>query len=265
MTVAPIEWAVPGPYRVAFATRSGGVSTGPYASLNLGALTDDDAEAVVENRRRLCAAVGADPARATMARQQHGARVVRATARGIVTPGFAGFDECDGLWSDTPGEALLLVTADCLPIALARTGWSGGSPDQPALALLHAGWRGLLGGIVEAGVTALRAAPGAGLGARNYGSVARAPLHAAIGPGIGPCCYEVGDDVAARFRSAFGAAVVHGRHLDLPAAAEVALRAAGVVEVDRFDHCSACRPELFFSHRRDAGLTGRQGVIGLVG
>lgn len=265
MTVAPICWDVPGPYRVAFATRGGGVSEGPYASLNLGALTDDDPEAVVENRRRLCGAIGADPARATMARQQHGARVVRATARGIATPGAVAFDECDGLWSDEPGQAMLLVTADCLPIALARTGWAGGSPDHPALALLHVGWRGLLAGIVEEGVVALRAAPGAGLGARNYGSVARAPLRAAIGPGIGPCCYEVGDDVAERFRNAFGAAVLRSFHLDLPAAAEIALRALGVTEVDRFDRCTACHPELFFSHRRDAGLTGRQGVIGLVG
>lgn len=265
MTVAPIRWAVPEPYRVAFSTRAGGVSTGPYSSLNLGVLTDDDPAAVVENRRRLCAAVAADPARATMARQQHGARVVRATARGIVTPGAVDYDECDGLWSDEPGEALLLVTADCLPIALARMGWAGGSPDHPALALLHVGWRGLLEGIVDEGVVALRAAPGGGLGARNYGSVARAPLRAAIGPGIGPCCYEVGDEVADRFRAAFGPTVLEGRRLDLPAAAELALRAAGVAEIDRFDRCTACNPDLFFSHRRDAGLTGRQGVIGLVG
>ena len=265
MTVAPIRWAVPGPYEVAFSTRIGGVSEGPYASLNVGALTDDDPSSVVENRRRLCAAVGADAARATMARQQHGARVVPATAHGIVTPGVVDFDECDGLWSDEPGQAMLLVTADCLPIVLARTGWAGGSPDQPALALLHVGWRGLLAGIVEEGVVALRAGAGAGPGARTDGSVRRDLLRAAIGPAIGPCCYEVGDDVADRFRTAFGAGVLRGRQLDLPAAAELALRAAGVSEIDRSDQCTVCNPELFFSHRRDAGLTGRQGVIGLVG
>ncbi len=265
MTVEPIRWSVPGPYEVAFSTRSGGVSDGQYGSLNIGALTADDPEAVVENRRRLCAALGADPGRATMARQQHGARVVQATARGIATPGASDFDECDGLWSDEPGQAMLLVTADCLPVALARAGGAGGSPDHPALALLHVGWRGLLAGIIDAGALALRAAPVAGLGERHEGSAARAPLRAAIGPGIGPCCYEVGDDVADRFRSAFGDSVLHGRHLDLPAAAELALRAAGVTEVDRYDRCTVCHPELFFSHRRDAGLTGRQGVIGLVG
>lgn len=265
MTVAPIPWHVPGPYTVAFSTRAGGVSSGPYASLNLGVLTDDDPAAVVENRRRLCAAVGADPARATMARQQHGATVVRAEPRGIVTPGSTDFDECDGLWSDDSGQAMLLLTADCLPIAVARTAWDGGSPAHPALVLLHAGWRGLLAGIVEEGVRTLRAAPGAADGARNYGSIARAPLRAAVGPAIGPCCYEVGDEVAASFRAAFGADVLAGRHLDLPAVAEAALRAAGVAEVDRLDRCTACTPDLFFSHRRDAGLTGRQGVIGFVG
>lgn len=265
MTVEPIRWAVPGPYEVAFSTRSGGVSDGPYSSLNIGALTADDPAAVVENRRRLCAALGADPGRATMAQQQHGARVVQATPRGITTPGATAFDECDGLWSDEPGQAMLLVTADCLPVALARTGRAGGSPDQPALALLHVGWRGLLAGIIDEGAQALRAAPAARLGARDDDSADRAPLRAAVGPGIGPCCYEVGDAVADRFRTAFGDGVLHGRHLDLPTAAELALRAAGVTEVDRYDCCTACHPELFFSHRRDAGLTGRQGVIGLVG
>ena len=265
MTAAPIRWDVPGPYTVAFATRSGGVSAGPYASLNLGLLTDDDPAAVAENRRRLCAAVGADPTCATMARQQHGAVVSRAEPRGIVTPGDTAFPECDGLWSDLPGQAMLLLTADCLPIAIVRTAWDGGSPAHPALVLLHAGWRGLLAGIVEGGVQALRAAPGADLGARNYGSIARTPLRAVIGPAIGPCCYEVGDDVAGRFRSAFGADVLHGRRLDLPAVAEAALRAVGVAEVDRLDRCTSCSPDRFFSHRRDAGLTGRQGVIGLVG
>ena len=265
MTVAPIRWDVPGPYTVAFSTRGGGVSEGPYASLNVGALTADDPAAVVENRRRLCAAVGADPARATMARQQHGARVVQAAARGILTPDAAAFDQCDGLWSDEPGQAMLLVTADCLPIALARTGRADGSPDRPALALLHVGWRGLLAGIVDEGVLALRAAPGAGPGAPADEGSTRTPLRAAIGPGIGPCCYEVGEDVADRFRTAFGATVLRGRRLDLPAAAELALRAAGVAEIDRLDRCTACDAERFFSHRRDAGLTGRQGVIGLVG
>ena len=135
---------------VAFSTRVGGVSDGPFESLNLGIRTEDDPARVVENRRASCDAVGADPDGATMAWQRHGATVSRAQPRGIVTPGTV-YDHCDGLWTDEPGRAMLLLTADCLPIALAR---ADGAP--PAVAVLHAGWRGLLAGIVAAGVARAR-------------------------------------------------------------------------------------------------------------
>ena len=135
------------------------------------------------------------------------------------------------------------MSADCLPIVLVRTG-----PTKPAVAVLHAGWKGLLAGIVASGAQAL-----AGGG-----------LTAAIGPGIGPCCYEVGEEVAAPFRERFGDDVVRESRLDLWMSAERALRAAGVEQVDRVDRCTACEPETFFSHRRDAGRTGRQGVIAYV-
>ena len=232
------EWQAPGPYRVAFSTRIGGVSEGPFASLNLGVYTDDDPERVRENRRRLCADVGVDPERATMGWQFHSAEVVKADGRGIVTPGLE-FERCDGLWTDEPGRGLMLLTADCLPIAIARTN------GAPAVAVLHAGWRGLLAGIAEAGAAAL--GPG--------------ELAAAIGPGIGPCCYEVGDEVAASFREHFGDGVVVGRRLDLAEAAERSLRAAGCATVERVGLCSSCEEELFFSHRRDRGRTGRQGIV----
>jgi len=240
--VEPIGWDAPGPYRVAFSTRCGGVSEGVFDSLNLGVRTDDDPARVVENRTRLCAAVGADPDGATMAWQRHGAVVARADARGIVTPGTV-YEHCDGLWSDEQGRAMLLLTADCLPIAIARA-----DERPPAVAILHAGWRGLLGGIAASGVRALG-------GGR---------LAAAIGPGIGPCCYEVGEEVATPFREAFGDDVVRDGRLDLWTSAERALRAAGVERVDRFDLCTSCDEARFFSHRRDAGLTGRQGVIAYV-
>jgi len=236
-----IDWDAPGPYRVAFSTRSGGVSEGSFESLNLGIRTEDDPAAVVENRRRLCVAVDADPDGATMAWQRHGATVTRARPRGIVTPGTV-YEHCDGLWSDEPGRAMLLITADCVPVAIVRR--SG----PPAAAILHVGWRGLLAGIVGEGVAAL----GAGVTA------------AVIGPSIGPCCYEVGEEVAGPAREAFGADVMHGRNLDLWTCVERALRAAGCDDVARLDTCTSCNGEAFFSHRRDRGRTGRQGVIAYV-
>jgi polyphenol oxidase len=233
-----IRWEdAPGPYEVAFSTREGGVSDGPYASLNLGRATADEPERVNENRRRLCAEVGAEPDALAMNYQHHSADVLRARAGSRDERG-------DGIWTDERGLPLLALAADCLPIVVARANGS-----QPALALLHAGWRGLLEGIVPAGVSAL------GGGA----------VSAAVGPAIGPCCYEVGEDVADRFRRAFGFGLYRDGRLDLWTAAERALRAAGCVRVDRVDLCTACSPERFFSHRRDEGITGRQGVIGRIG
>jgi polyphenol oxidase len=237
-----IRWDARGPYAVAFTTRQGGVSGGAYESLNLGALTEDEPQNVTENRRRACGAIGADAETATMAWQHHGAEVTRAEPRGIVTPGTP-FERCDGLWSDELGQAMMLLTADCLPVAIARANGA-----NPALAILHVGWRGLLAGIVDAGARAL----GGG------------PLAAVIGPGIGPCCYEVGDEVAEPFRARYGDVVRDGR-LDLWTAAERALCEAGAEQVERTDLCTYCHPDLFFSHRRDRGRTGRQGVVAFIG
>jgi purine-nucleoside/S-methyl-5'-thioadenosine phosphorylase / adenosine deaminase len=230
-----IRWEMEG-YAVAFTTRVGGVSEGPFASLNLGRKSGDEVEHVDENRRRMCEAVGADLEKLALNYQVHSARVLRAA------PAMRG-ERADGLWTDEPGLPILAMSADCLPIVLARAG-----TDEPAVAVLHAGWKGLLAGIVEAGVDAL--------GGGTLGAV--------IGPGIGPCCYEVGEEVAAPFRQRFGDDVVRERRLDLWTSAERALRAAGVQKVDRVDRCTACEPETFFSHRRDAGRTGRQGVIAYV-
>ena len=235
------EWEAPGPYRVVFSTRLGGVSEGPYESLNLGLLTGDQADHVRENRRRLIERGGGDAARATMAMQVHGARVLRADERGVATPGVE-FLRCDGLWTDEPGAGLMLIAADCLPIALCA------ADGSPRVAVLHAGWKGLLAGIVEAGV-------------RSLGD---ARVAAAVGPAIGRCCYEVGDEVREPFRKRFGEDVLHGRNLDLRAAADSALREAGVATVEHVDLCTSCRPDLFFSHRRDGGVTGRQGVVARV-
>ncbi len=229
-----LRWSAPGPYEVAFSTRLGGVSEAPYDTLNLGRLTDDAPELVAENRRRLCLAVGADPDALRFGRQVHGAVVRR--ARGQGRPG-------DGLWTDAPGEPLLVFTADCLPVALVRA-----NGERPAVAAVHVGWRGLLAGVVEAATAALG-------GSR---------LAAVIGPGIGPCCYAVGAEVAGPFRRRFGASVVRDGKLDLWSAAERALGDAGVADVARLDLCTACDETRFFSHRRDGARTGRQGLIAYV-
>jgi polyphenol oxidase len=220
-----LRWeTAPAPYEVVFSTREGGVSEGPYASLNLGLLTGDERARVEQNRRRLFAAAGADAERAAWPLQVHGAAVVRANGRGA---------EADAIWTDER-RPLLVATADCLPIALART--SG----EPAVCLVHAGWRGLAEGVVEAAAEALAG-----------------ELAAVVGPGIGPCCYEVGPEVSERFGE-------RARTLDLRAVTERALRAAGVERVDHVDLCTACDSERFFSHRRDRGLTGRQGAVGYI-
>jgi YfiH family protein len=231
-TLPLIRWDAPGPYEVAFTTRAGGVSSGPYDSLNLALLSDDEPENVEENRRRACAEIGGDEGRLAMNRQEHTVLVHRAA------PGARG-EPGDGLWTDEPGLPMLKLTADCVPIALARA-----DGDRPALALLHAGWRGLAEGIVDAGVAAL-----------GGGSLA-----AAVGPAIGPCCYEVGTEVSGRFDRD----LTRGRILDLWSAAERALRRAGVTAVERVDLCTRCNPDLFFSHRRQGPVRGAQGVVGLV-
>lgn len=235
MSVEMIDWEAPGPYRIAFSTRLGGVSTGVFESLNLGLLTHDERERVEENRRRVCEHIGADVERLAMNRQRHGTTVNEAVA------GERG-REGDGLWTEERGLPLLKLTADCLPIALVRR------DGPPRLAVLHAGWRGLLEGVVDAGVKAL--------GGRN--------LAAAVGPGIGPCCYEVQADVADPYRARFGDTVFDGHNLDLWSAAEQLLLEAGVTSVKRVDLCTACNRDRFFSHRRDGAVTGRQGVVACV-
>jgi polyphenol oxidase len=196
-----------------FTTRRGGVSEGPYASLNLGLWTDDDPTHVRRNRELAQGHTGA--ARLAQGRQVHGTRVV---------VDGQGIEDADGQVTTARGVAATVLVADCLPVALAGADGVG---------VVHAGWRGLAAGVLEAGVQAT-------------GAVA-----AAIGPGIGPCCYEVGDDV----RAAFG---TQGPTLDLKAVARARLQAAGVQEIHDCGLCTACDPERFFSHRRDRGVTGRQ-------
>jgi YfiH family protein len=225
MSIEAIELELPGAH-VRFTTRAGGVSAGPYASLNLGRWTDDDPGAVAENRRR---AAGDRPL--AFARQVHGTRVI--ALDGAPTE----VEDADGVATAERDVAALVLTADCLPVALAT---------PRAVAMVHAGWGGLAGGVLQAGVAALRALDPDGA------------IHAAIGPGAGACCYEVGDEVAARFADEPRRP---GRTLDLKGIAARRLTAAGVVEVRDVGRCTMCEPDVFFSHRASGGLTGRQGGL----
>src|SRR5206468_3909410 len=140
-----------------------------------------------------------------------------------------------------PGLPILALTADCVPVALVRT------EGEPAAAVVHAGRIGILAGALGPAVRTLG------------GRVA-----AAIGPAAGPCCYEVGEEVAQPYRDRFGDSIVRGRRLDLWRAAEASLEEAGIEHVHRFDACTICRPGLFFSHRRDGKPRGVQGVLAVV-
>ncbi len=225
--------------QVAFTTRRGGFSRGPYESLNLGRLTDDDPDAVRKNRAAVEALLGV---RMAHTRQVHGREVIKIEERTkasvqLRTPGT--LPEADGQATALRGIAPSVLTADCLPVAIAGRG---------SVAMVHAGWRGLTTGVIETGVCAVRE-----LGAEG-------PLHAAIGPGAGPCCYEVGEQVHAAFSERFPAAR-RGNNLDLKLIARRELEAMGVGVVYDVGLCTMCDPGRFFSHRRDHGITGRQAGI----
>jgi purine-nucleoside/S-methyl-5'-thioadenosine phosphorylase / adenosine deaminase len=224
--------------RAAFSTRLGGVSKAPFDRLNLGALSGDQARAVAENRRRLARALGFEAERVVAGRQVHGTEIAQQTASllpsSFPAPRSKAAREVDGHLVAEPGLAALVFVADCLPIALAGPG---------GVAILHCGWRGMAAGILAKGMQAV------------------AGTHAVIGPGIGPCCYEVGEEVMGAF-AGLGEGVSAGRMLDLPEVARRLLQGAGVSSIESAGLCTACEARLFFSHRRDAGRTGRQaGVV----
>lgn len=222
-------------FLAAFTERDGGISSGPYSSLNLGTGTGDETEAVRENRRKVTEALGV--AQLVVARQVHG------TAVAAVHRPDADVGEADALTTSSRSIPLGITTADCVALALA-------SEREGRLAAVHVGWRGLAAGIVQA---ALR--------------LFEAPAHvaAAIGPAIGPCHYEVGPEVVdAVSRGTDGAASVHrsgaGLRLDIPSTVESLLRGGGAAAVEGAEVCTACEPLRFFSHRRD-GQTGRQALV----
>jgi len=227
-----LEARLPGA-RAAFSTRLGGASLGAFESLNVGLLTGDEPGSVRENRARIAVALDRDAEGVLIGHQVHEATVARRDDPPRPNPYAEPAPSplrADGQATANPSLTAMVQVADCLPVALA---------GAEGVAMIHCGWRGLAAGIVERGVAAIDASA------------------AAIGPGIGPCCYEVGAEVLAEFEP-LGDGVAKGRMLDLAEVARRLLAGAGVTEVESAGLCTSCEHELFFSHRRDGARTGRQ-------
>jgi YfiH family protein len=231
------DWPAPSSVRALITTRAGGVSTGPYASLNVGFATGDDAKAAEENRRRLKTVLPQEP---RWLKQVHGNRLVDADA-------LTDRVEADAALARENGTVCAVLVADCLPVLLTDRAGS-------LVAVAHAGWRGLAGGVIERTVEGLRK---------------RSPheLIAYIGPGIGRDAFEVGEDVYRAFTAKDAASadafVSHrsGKWLaDLPALARRALAACGVPQVYGGGPCTYSDPDRFFSYRRDR-TTGRMAAL----
>ena len=233
------DWPAPDNVVAVSTTRTGGVSVGARASMNLGAHVDDDAEAVAENRRRLRSAVGLEREPAWL-RQVHGTRVVEVAGAADSPP------EADGSWSRTAGTACAVLTADCLPVLLTNR-------EGSVVAAAHAGWRGLEAGVIERTVEAMTSTPGS--------------LIAWLGPAISQPAFEVGEEVREAFvrydpeaASAF-APNARGRwQADLYALARQRLAGAGVEAVHGGGLCTFGDAERFFSYRRDPGC-GRMATL----
>jgi polyphenol oxidase len=219
---------------LAFTTRRGGVSAPPWDTLNLGRSTADPPEAVTENRRRVLVALGVPPARLATAGQVHGVAVAR-----VGGPGH--HEGCDALVTTVPGLALAVSSADCLPLLYVA---------PRAVAAAHSGWRGTAAGMPGAALAALCELAGVG----------PAVVDVHLGPCIRSCCYEVGEEVARRFPAAAVVRADAVPRLDLALAARLALEELGVPAGAIHDTgaCTSCRRDLYFSHRRDGGRTGRQ-------
>lgn len=228
-----------------FTTRQGGVSQGPYASFNLSRSVGDDPAAVDQNALRLAAAAGLRGPVIT-ARQVHGDRVLRparpATDETLPAPSA----DADALWSADAGLAVGVKTADCVPILVH-------APRSRSVAAVHAGWRGTVARVLARAIEALV----------REGGAAPGELRVAVGPAIGPCCFEVGPDVAAAFARGFPPEVVRQdgarTTVDLYLANRRIAEALGVpgTQIDDPVRCTRCAEREFFSHRRDRGVTGR--------
>jgi hypothetical protein len=238
----------------AFSTRQGGVSRGFYATLNLGASVGDDPSAVEENRRRFFGTFGIQSSQVVRVKQVHGDGVLTVTEDLLSRRGFPGVllderYEYDALVTNLPDLALVVSTADCLPLLMH-------DPVHGAVAAVHAGWRSTAKRIAARALEAMAAA---------YGTQPE-DCRVAIGPGIRGCCYEVGDEVTRAMAAALPTWEAHAEgtrpghwRLDLAGVNRALLeragvRARGIADVEL---CTACRTDRFFSHRAERARTGR--------
>jgi YfiH family protein len=237
-------------------TRFGGVSRKPYDTMNLALHTGDAAQDVWKNRQLFCASLGLCVERLCTPEQVHGEQIVRVLSShaGRGSREYAdALPHTDALITNERDLPLLLCFADCTPLLFY-------DPEHAAIGIAHGGWRGTVEKIGQKTVQAMH---------QQFGTRPQVCL-AAIGPAIGPCCYEIGAEVVSCFRIAFGnraEELLHeaegGMHLDLWKANQVQLEEIGmpVSHIDRADTCTTCNSDLFFSYRADQGMTGRIGAV----
>lgn len=245
---APNLAAIPG-IRHGVTYRDGGISEPPFSSLNLGLHVGDEAERVIENRRRAAEALGFPLSAMVCAEQVHGAKVAVVTEEDSskgATDYATAIPGVDALVTATPGILLSLYYADCLPVFFAST-------DGRVVGVAHAGWRGLVSGVLENTATLL---------IQVFG-IAPNNVVVGIGPGIGKCCFEVGDEVASHFPTSVIDRTSGKPRVNLVVAAALRLLEHGIPpgNIYQATDCTSCLPERYFSHRRDRGKTGRMGAM----
>jgi polyphenol oxidase len=228
--------AVPG-INHAFTTRNGGVSIGPYASMNLSATIGDSVDAVTKNRNRLADVLGVNKSTIRLQTQIHGGTVERLTRNTDLEPLSA-----DAFLTSELGIPAIIGIADCVPVLLATN-------DGRAVGAIHAGWRGAVAGVISNAVDSMA----------NWYDADPTELRAAIGPAIGACCFEVGDEVAENISEGFVVRNQSKAHVDLPGFVRHQLVSSGLApgSIDVTDICTKCRTDLCFSHRGGEGNTGR--------